>query len=195
MNTPSTFDAINHAPGVRVYPLPAPRNQLTATQVKNCRRYSHTEGVLRRIALCRPVGLGMASTVRTLPSPIVPTHNSAPGTVRPGSRRRGHARASANTCFSGKSVTARQEHDREAARALDQLRKMPNVGTSLTTCASGTSVTANAPVGVSATSVTGPDGSAAAQVAVTYLTPVFIPMLTQLPKQVTMTRTVQMRVN
>ena len=72
--------------------------------------------------------------------------------------------------------------------ALDQLRRMPNVGTSLSTCSS-------APVTVTATSVTGPDGNAAAQVSVVYVTPVFIPMMgSGLPKQVTITRTIQMRV-
>ncbi len=78
--------------------------------------------------------------------------------------------------------------------ALGQLAKMPNVGTTMTTCASGTAVSATSPVGVSATSVTGPDGNAAAKVSVTYLTPVFIPMMGQVPKQVTITRTIQMRV-
>ena len=123
MNTTNVFDAINHAPGVHVYSVPAPRNQLTAAQVKNCRRYSQTEGVLRRIALCRPVGLGMASTVRTLPSLIVPTKHSAPGTVRPGSRRRGHCRGPENTCFSAKMVTMAQERDREAVRWFENLKK------------------------------------------------------------------------
>ena len=78
--------------------------------------------------------------------------------------------------------------------ALGQLAKMPNVGTSMTTCASGSSVSSSSPVGVSATSVTGPDGQTAAQVSVTYITPVFIPMMGQLPQQITMTRTVTMRV-
>ncbi len=82
--------------------------------------------------------------------------------------------------------------------ALDQLRKMPNVGTGLTTCASsGSLVTNSAPVAVTATSVTGPDGKAAAQVSVTYMTPVFVPIIlgnsTVVPRQVTITRTIQMR--
>jgi Flp pilus assembly protein TadG len=82
--------------------------------------------------------------------------------------------------------------------ALDQLRRMPNVGTGMSTCASGNAVSSSSPVGVSATSVTGPDGNAAAQVSVTYLTPVFIPQVmggsyAGLPKQVTITRTIQMR--
>jgi Flp pilus assembly protein TadG len=78
--------------------------------------------------------------------------------------------------------------------ALDQLRKMPNVGDTMTTCASGTSVTSAAPVGVSTASVTGPDGNSAAQLSVTYLTPAFIPIPGLLPGQVTITRTFQMKV-
>ena len=81
--------------------------------------------------------------------------------------------------------------------AIAQLTKMANVGTLAPPCASGTAVSATTPVGISSSSVTGPDGGSAAQVSVTYLTPVFIPMVlgnsTVLPKQVTITRTIQMR--
>ena len=77
--------------------------------------------------------------------------------------------------------------------ALDQLRRMPNVGTAMSGCAAGTAVSNTTPVGVSATSVTGPDGNPAAQVSVTYMTPVLIPMMGQLPKQATITRIIQMR--
>jgi hypothetical protein len=77
--------------------------------------------------------------------------------------------------------------------ALEQLRKMPNVGTGLSTCASGSAVTSANPVGVSATSVSGPDSNSAASVSVTYLTPILIPQMGLLPRQVTITRTIQMR--
>jgi Flp pilus assembly protein TadG len=82
--------------------------------------------------------------------------------------------------------------------ALDQLRKMGNVGPSMTTpCAAGTGVTASQPVGVVVTSISGPDGNPAVQVSVTYLTPVFIPQVMKntivTPKQMTITRTIQMR--
>jgi Flp pilus assembly protein TadG len=84
--------------------------------------------------------------------------------------------------------------------ALKQLSKMPNVGDGMSSCASGSSVSSGSPVGVSATSVTGSssaDGNSAAQVSVTYMTPIFIPMIlgnqTVVPKQVTITRTIQMR--
>jgi hypothetical protein len=76
--------------------------------------------------------------------------------------------------------------------ALGQLKKMSNV----TSCTAGsTSVTSSAPLAVSATSVTGPDGAAAAQVEVVYLTPIYMPMMGTLPQQITIRRIVEMRVN
>lgn len=78
--------------------------------------------------------------------------------------------------------------------ALDQLRNLPNVGSGLTTCGSGTSVTSLAPVAVTAASITGPDGNAASSVTVVYLTPQLIPIPGLLPGQLTINRTVKMRV-
>lgn len=80
------------------------------------------------------------------------------------------------------------------AYALNQLRNMPNVGGSMTTCGSGTSVSSSAPIAISTSSITGPDGNAAAQVSVTYLTPSFVPIPGLQSKQLTITRTFQMRV-
>lgn len=71
--------------------------------------------------------------------------------------------------------------------ALGQLSKMPNVGTGITTCSAS-------PVVVTAASFTDTQGNAGAKVTVTYTTPVFIPMMGQLPSQVTITRVVYMRV-
>src|ERR1051326_7429401 len=78
--------------------------------------------------------------------------------------------------------------------ALDQLRKLPNVGDGISACASGSSVSSTAPVAISATSITGPDGSSAAQLSVSYLPPRLIPIPGLLPGQLTITRTVQMKV-
>jgi Flp pilus assembly protein TadG len=78
--------------------------------------------------------------------------------------------------------------------ALNQLRKMPNVGDNLTTCGSGTSVSSSAPIAISTSSITGPDGSAAAQLSVTYLTPAFIPIPGLMNQQVTISRTFKMKV-
>jgi hypothetical protein len=84
--------------------------------------------------------------------------------------------------------------------AVGQLKRMPNVGTSCATSLGALSTTN--PVYVSATYVaSGADTNAAAQVSVTYLTPIMIPMFLSkgsatptLPGQVTITRTVQMRI-
>lgn len=77
--------------------------------------------------------------------------------------------------------------------ALEQLRRMPNIGSGSTTCVNGSSVNSSAPVGISVTSVTGSDGNPAVQVSVTYQTPMLLPMVNALPKLATITRTMQMR--
>jgi hypothetical protein len=71
-------------------------------------------------------------------------------------------------------------------RALGLLVKLPNVGTSVTTCAAN-------PVVVTASSATGSDGSAASHVSVQYQTVVLIPIPGVLAKQLTITRAVKMR--
>lgn len=70
---------------------------------------------------------------------------------------------------------------------LDQLRSLPNVGSGMTTC--GT-----APVVIAASSVTGPDGAAAARVSVAYTTPQLIPLPGLIPGQLTITRVALFRV-
>lgn len=83
--------------------------------------------------------------------------------------------------------------------ALDHLRMLPNVGSGLTTCGTGTSVSSSAPVAVSSsvlsssTSPASPDGNPAASVTVVYMTPQLIPIPGLLPGQLTITRTVTMR--
>ena len=71
--------------------------------------------------------------------------------------------------------------------AIDQLRYLPNVGSSLSTC-SGT------PLTVTAESVTGPDSQAATSVTVSYSTPQLIPIPGLLPGQITVRRAVEMAV-
>ena len=70
---------------------------------------------------------------------------------------------------------------------LDELRPISNVGSSTTTCTA-------LPVIVSATAVNGPDGSSASRVSVTYRTVSLVPIPALLPKQLTFTRSVTMRV-
>jgi hypothetical protein len=69
---------------------------------------------------------------------------------------------------------------------LAEMRKLPNIGTGVTTCSGN-------PVSVTATALTGPDGASASKVAVTYTTISLIPIPGLLPKQMTITRTVTMR--
>jgi hypothetical protein len=64
---------------------------------------------------------------------------------------------------------------------------LPSSSTGLATC-SGTALT------VVAAAVTGPDGSSASQVTVTYQTPLLIQIPGLLPGQISITRSVQMRV-
>ena len=82
--------------------------------------------------------------------------------------------------------------------ALDQLRMLPNVGGGVTTCGTGSTVTASAPVAVSSTTLSAansPDGTANSATAVTvvYMTPQLIPIPGLLPGQLTINRTVKMR--
>lgn len=83
--------------------------------------------------------------------------------------------------------------------ALNQLKMLPNVGTSVTTCNTSTSVTESAPVAVVTTSPlsagNSPDGLANSSVGLTvvYLTPQLIPIPGLLPGQLTITRTVKMK--
>jgi hypothetical protein len=117
------FDAVSPAARVRVDPLPRPAMHLSPTQSKNTRKLTD-EGVLRPVFLCRPVGLGMPSAVRLIPSPVLPNKHAAPGTVRPASRRRGHKRAPSNPCFSNGFVTHRQQRGRDAADLLKRLSRL-----------------------------------------------------------------------
>jgi Flp pilus assembly protein TadG len=100
--------------------------------------------------------------------------------------------ASAGATYCSTSSTTATDSTTACAYALNQLINLPNVGSGLTTCGT-TSVTSSAPVAVQATSVTGPDGFTASQVAVIYLTPQLIPIPGILPGQLTIHRTVKMR--
>ena len=68
---------------------------------------------------------------------------------------------------------------------LDEIRKLPNIGTSTTTCGTNPIVTA--------TAVVGPDGANAAQVSVRYQSVSLIPIPGLLAKQFTITRIAIMR--
>jgi Flp pilus assembly protein TadG len=72
--------------------------------------------------------------------------------------------------------------------ALDQLYNLPNIGASVSVCSDGTS-----PVTTSSSLVAGPDGANAASVTVTYKTPQLIPIPGLIPGQLSISRTVQMK--
>jgi Flp pilus assembly protein TadG len=70
--------------------------------------------------------------------------------------------------------------------SLDQLRGMPNIGTSVSTCT-------GSPLVVTPSVITGIDGANAESVTVTYTSPQMIPIPGILPGQLTISRTVQMK--
>jgi hypothetical protein len=69
--------------------------------------------------------------------------------------------------------------------ALGEMRKLPNIGAGVTTCGSNPVVTA--------TLVPGPDNANASRVSVTYRSISLIPIPGLLAKQLTVTRTVTLR--
>ena len=102
------------------------------------------------------------------------------------------ARVGAQYCSA--NPTTETDATTACSYALDQLRYMPNVGTGLTTCGTGTTVTSTAPLAVTAVALAqGPDLQPATSVTVTYKTPQLIPIPGVLPSQLTISRTVKMR--
>jgi hypothetical protein len=89
--------------------------------------------------------------------------------------------ARVSSLYCSRSASAATDSGTACSYALDQLRNLPNVGSSMSTCSS--------PVTVSTTAVTGPDGFSASSVTVTYTTPDLIPIPGLLPGQLTISRT------
>lgn len=95
------------------------------------------------------------------------------------------ARSAALYTSGGSSVAA--DSDTACAIVLDEIRKLPNIGSSTTTCGTNPVVTA--------TSLTsGPDGAVATRVSVQYQSITLIPLPGLLARQFTVTRSVTMRV-
>ncbi|MGA2135496.1 MAG: TadE family protein [Bryobacteraceae bacterium] len=88
--------------------------------------------------------------------------------------------------YTSQTTTTAADSSTACTLALAELQALPNVGTSVTTCASS-------PVVVTATQVTGTDGSLASQVSVAYTSPSLIPIPGALPAKYTFNRVVQMR--
>ena len=96
------------------------------------------------------------------------------------------ARVAAMYC-SGSSSLAANCGTAACNYAIDSLKMMPNIGSAVTTCSSS-------PLVVNSSVVSSVDSSNASQVAVAYTTPVLIPIPGLLPGQLTITRTVIMKV-
>lgn len=94
------------------------------------------------------------------------------------------ARVGAMYCAA--SASAAGDANTACSYALDQLRNLPNIGTSVTSCSAS-------PVVVTSSLVTGPDGANAASVTVAYTTPKMIAVPGLFPGQFTIYRTVKMR--
>jgi hypothetical protein len=101
--------------------------------------------------------------------------------------------ASVGATYCSTSASTITDSATACSYALDQLRDLPNIGT-LNACGTGSTVTSSAPLAVTASSVSGPDGNTAAAVTVVYLTPGLVPIPGLLPNTLTITRTVKMRV-
>jgi Flp pilus assembly protein TadG len=90
--------------------------------------------------------------------------------------------------YAAASATSSSDSATACQYVLAELRGEPNVGTSVTTCDA-------LPVILSVSIISGPDGSPAAEVSVTYQTVRLIPIPGLLAGQVTLTRTALMRIN
>lgn len=88
--------------------------------------------------------------------------------------------------YTSQTSTTATDSTTACTYALAELSAMPNVGTSVSSCAAS-------PVVVTATKVTGADGAEASQVSVSYTSPQLIPLPGALPGQYTFDRVVQMR--
>jgi Flp pilus assembly protein TadG len=95
------------------------------------------------------------------------------------------ARSAALYTSGGTSVAA--DSATACTIVLDELQKLPNIGTSTTTCGSNPVVTAEY-------LTSGPDGAPATKISVQYQSISLIPLPGLLTKQFTLTRTVTMRV-
>jgi hypothetical protein len=86
-----------------------------------------------------------------------------------------------SSIYCSRSASTATDSTTACSYALDQLRNLPNIGSSMSTCSS--------PLTVTTQEVTGPDGSMASSVTVTYQTPQLIPIPGLLPGQLTVSRT------
>jgi len=101
------------------------------------------------------------------------------------------ARAAAVYCSS--SASAAIDSVTACVYAADQLRGMPNIGSSYSAGCAGSPLTVTAALLNSSSSPLSADGNPATKVTVTYVTPRLIPIPGLFPGQLTITRSVQIR--
>jgi Flp pilus assembly protein TadG len=94
--------------------------------------------------------------------------------------------ARAAAMYTSTSATTAADATTACTYALEELRSNPNVGTGTTTCSA-------LPVTVTASSITGVDGSPATRVRVTFQTMMLLPIPGVFNGQLTITRQVDMR--
>ena len=88
--------------------------------------------------------------------------------------------------YTSTSATTATDSAKACEIVLGELRNLPNIGASVTTCGLNPVVTA--------TAITGPDSAPAAQVSIQYQTVSLIPIPGLLAKQFTFTRVAKMRI-
>jgi Flp pilus assembly protein TadG len=88
--------------------------------------------------------------------------------------------------YTSGSTTTAADSATACTLVLAELKNLPNIGSGVTDCTSNPVVTAS--------SVTGPDSSAASQVSITYRSISLVPIPGLLTKQFTITRTGKMRI-
>jgi len=101
------------------------------------------------------------------------------------------ARAAAVYCSS--STSAAIDAATACTYAADQLRGMPNIGSSYSAGCSGAPLTVTAALLNSSSGSLSADGNPATKVTVTYVTPQLIPIPGVFPGQLTISRSVQIR--
>ena len=89
--------------------------------------------------------------------------------------------------YTSQSSTTAADSSGACTTVINELKNLPNIGSSVTTCGG------SSPVSVTASQVTGPDGNNASQVSVTYTSVNLVPIPGLLQKGFTWTRSVTVR--
>ncbi len=125
------FDRTHPAPGVKVMGTYRAKAHISMSQQRLARTpEKHHDGSLVGVMSTHMIGgaqgLGMISTVISANARckvVNFTKGCAPGTIRPGSKRRGHSHRPRNMAFSGGLPTEQQVEQRELDRRFKHLRQ------------------------------------------------------------------------